>query len=361
MNPGGGRTPVPIMRGDYMHRIIQMAIGVTVAAMMLLLVMVPVLDGMTQETMHGDDLNEGESYYYRPMIVYGSGSEYPRNNTGISAGSNGVVATEWQIDNMTVLRATYTCTEAGLVTYFGEKGCVRTEMEPKYTDGELTITYDSHPIYLEYETGKTYMLRNNRMIYEDDEYKVYTTTNIWMSLGSWCYSLCPKELATMVGGTKMIQSDGAESICFQYAGYKANYAVTNGTINGSPPMLKYDTTDLRPGTYNALDLDGSELFMNITVLNGVPRYDEIRNGDASITISTASHAKIIELNGFSGDYYQYTGNNNAVLFGGTHMVIVPYEQTWTSEHRDLIMLAPVLMAVALLAGMAVTLYNGTRI
>lgn len=346
-----------------MHKIIQTAIGVTVAAMMLLVVMVPVLDGMTQETMHGDDQNEGESYYYCPMVVWNA-TEFPRNTGYIQVNSTtGVPNVEWLIDPYTILRPQYTPLEAGIIMYFGENGVIYSDVDGVYTDGEYRPTWGNYVSLTLYDTGQKYGIRNDRMIYEDGEFKVENTSNNWISIGSWCYSLCPKELATMVGGTKMILTDDAESICFQHAATKSS-TLQNGQIDGDTTLLKYDPGDLSPGTYNAMDLDGSELYTRIVTLNSVRYSDEIHDGDASVTVSTISHGKIIKLNGFSGDYYRHASANNLLfvgtLFGGTHMVIVPYEQTWTSEHRDLIMLAPVLMAVALLAGMVVTLYNGTR-
>lgn len=332
---------------------ISATVGATVAGVVLLLVMVPVLDGMTQETMHGDDLNEGESYYYCPMVVWNS-TEFPRNTGYIQKDSStGVPEVRWQIDSTTSLSPQYTPPEAGIVMYFGEEGLICSMLEPRRTDGEFTPIWGD-VTFIEYDTGIRYTMRNDRMTYEDNEFKFRTIDGI-MSMGTWCYSLCPKELATMVGGTKMISSDGAGSLCFQYAAVES--LPIQGATAARPVMLKYEPDGLSPGTYNALDLDGSELYMKSTVANGVREWDYVRDADASVTISTTSHANVVELNGFSGDYYHYRDGKIATLYGGTHMVIVPYEQTWTSEYRDIVMVIPVLVAVAILMNVGMMLYN----
>lgn len=323
------------------------AIGAVIAVLLLSTVMVPVLDGLTQETMHGNDLNEGESYYYCPEEVYASDKE--TCDASYTWGpSNGLQRIEWSIDGK-IVRADYTVPDAGLVVYYGEKGFIASRMKPYYTNGEFTPEFNSKLSYYSYETNRLTDIGTLRMILDNGEFKIGNTGN---SLGSWCYALCPKDVAEFVGGTKMILQDGKTGTCFQFAAVEG----INGSTSSYPVMANYEVSDLEPGTYNALDdVEGTKILSYGSMQNGVLRYNEVQNGNASFTISPASHSKIIELKGFTGDYYRNdygTLTNNATLYGGYHLAIVPYEQTWTSEYRDLIMLTPLLAAVGLLIGLS---------
>lgn len=308
--------------------LINRTLGIVVAAVVLMVVAVPIFAGLggttiqTETTVECDEHDTGETLYYRPISM--SNTEYPYLMR--SSVTDGSIEMVWKTSQTEEERMTYTLTP-GLPLYYGnEKTAIYSETVGYIRTGHYSAgtssagTNQLQWIAMNYNTGKLEMVTG-----QTSSYDVSADTMI----------LCPKSLATLAAGHTMI-SDGAIDIH-----QPMTFTRMGGTIvfNGSVTETQYlteESTDLELmiGTYTHQSTTYGSIIVN-ALSDGIYEYSLTKS---SITITNSGTT--------------YTAESGPVY------VIVPL-QTYTiitiesneSEYAWLIWTLPVLMALVLVASM----------